>query len=459
MLVRSPGFGVGFPEALPLSRGGTPDSLSASAATAQNPIGQRFLDADLHSRCSFTRCFVRRENPLNVSVGQHFIAGAWREGADGFDLRQRVEPFEPVGTWPRADEALIVEALEASRAGRASWLALSAVERAACLRRVLEHLLANHAWSSHLGSFLGVQPGEIAGEQTELERLIRGEPSGADSGASRPARTAELGAEVGVVFARWTDFVSGLYQRIATQLASDRGVVVLSDNRWPVSADALGAAISAAGMPTGVVSIVHGLSAPLRDTLIAMAASVAPDESEGHLLLRAQTVPFTLDLGGHEQSNRSIVVREECELAQTALEVVDQAFGRASSLSGQRPGRVARVICNVRVFSRFCEHLLTAIEGSVDVKQPIPQIDNEAINAVRALWNLGLDEGATLIFGGECFEAAPGSRARDPRVWPAIYSNVDPEMALSRMRQTVPVLCLIRAESDEAAEQLALDLG
>ena len=367
-----------------------------------------------------------------------------------------------MGTWPRADEGLIVEALEASRAGREAWSAFSAVERASCLRRVLEHLRASEAWSSHIGSYLGLQPGEIASERDELARLISGGASDTESTPSRLVRTADLGAEVGVIFARWTDFVSGLYRRIATQLASDRGVVVLSDNRWPVNADALSAAISAAGMPTGVVSIVHGLSAPLRDALIAMAASQAPDESEEHPRLRAQTVPLTLDLGGHELGNRSFLVHEACEreggLAQAALEVVDQAFGRASSLSGQRPGRVARVICHVRVFSKFCEHLLAAIERSPDVKQPIPQIDNEAISSVRALWNLGLDEGATLVFGGECFEAAPGSRARDPRVWPAIYSNVDPEMALSRIRETVPVLCLIRADSDEAAEQLALDL-
>ena len=354
-----------------------------------------------------------------------------------------------------------MEALEATRAGRAAWLALSSVERSACLRRVLDHLRTSTEWASHLGCLLGVQRAEVESEFRSLEEWSTGAGQWTDP-ESGSLRATEPGADLAVVFAEWTDLVSGLFRRIARQLEGDRGVVVVSDKRWPAGADALSAAISAAGLPTGVVSVLHGLPAPLRDTLIGMAAGESSSEPEHHARVRATATPIALDLGIPELGNRSFVVKLEHEagegLREAAQMVVDQAFGRAKTLSGQRPGRLARVICHARVFSKFCEHLVAALEASSDVREPLPQIDNEAINSIRALWNLGLDEGATLIFGGESFEAAPGSRARDPRVWPAVYCNVDPEMALSRIRETAPVLCLIRAESDEAAEQLARDL-
>ncbi len=399
---------------------------------------------------------------MKVSIGQHFIGGSLHGGADGFDLRQRVEPFEPVGTWPRANEAQVVEALEATRAGRAAWLALSAVERAECFRRVLEHLCANTAWSEHLKRYLGIGPRELESELATLKEWLQADELPAESAPKTSGSTTELIAELGIVFANWTELISGLFRRVSAQLNRDRGVVVISDSRWPVSGDALASALSSAGIPTGVVSVLHGLSAPLCDTLVELSASQAASESDEHATLRSLTIPIALDLGRTEGANRSIVVNRATEaegkLASTAAQVVQEAFGRVATFSGQRPGRVARVICNVRVYSSFTEHLIQAMESANDIQSPIPLIDNDSITSVRALWNLGLDEGATLIFGGESFAPAPGSRIRETRVWPAIYSNVDPEMALSRFRETAPVLCLIRAETDEAAEALARDL-
>ena len=397
-------------------------------------------------------------NPVNALVGQHYLAGTWRAGSDGFDLRQRIEPFERIGTWPRADEAITVEALLAARSGRRGWQELSSVERADGLRRVLQHLREDRAWCEHLQQLLGLQSVEIQAEYAALDALIKGTQVGATKGAAGDTTTGDVATEVGVVFARWTDLVSGLFSRILAQLERDRGVVVVSDDRWPAGADALGAAFSAAGMPTGLLSIIHGVSKPIRTALEGALATEVNVSVEDFPNLRNVSVRYALDLGSLDRGNHSFIVRDEAELDEAVAHVIERAFGRAATFSGQRSDRVARVICNVRRFSAFCESLVSALENSVDVNEPLPLIDGEALKTTRSLWNLGLDEGATLIFGGESFKSPAGSRSRDPRVWPAVFTNVDSEMALSRFRETAPVLCLIRAESDEAAELLAREL-
>ncbi|MFT5285866.1 MAG: succinate-semialdehyde dehydrogenase/glutarate-semialdehyde dehydrogenase [Planctomycetota bacterium] len=407
-------------------------------------------------------------NPLKALAGQHFIGGAWRGGSDGFDLRQRIEPFATVGTWPRANESLTVEALQAARVGRSGWQGLSAVERADGLRRVLKHLRSDVNWSEHLSQLLGLESTEIEEEYAALDALIENDVL-FDSGSNgTQPTTGDVATEVGVVFARWTDLVSGLFGRIVTQLKRDRGVVLISDDRWPAGADSIGAAFSSAGMPSGLISILHGLPGPLKAALEGMtntdhsgasfAANSVLQSTGAFAELRNSEVRFALDLGGFERGNSSFIVRKETELDSAVEQIIEQAFGRAKTFSGQRTNRVARVICNVRRFSAFCESLVSALESSPDVNQPLPLIDNEALSTTRSLWNLGLDEGATLIFGGEPFKSPTGSRARDPRVWPAVFTNVDSEMAVSRFRETAPVLCLIRADDDEAAELLAREL-
>jgi hypothetical protein len=60
---------------------------------------------------------------------------------------------------------------------------------------------------------------------------------------------------------------------------------------------------------------------------------------------------------------------------------------------------------------------------------------------VRAARALGLDEGATLVFGDD---------EDSPDLAPLVFTNVEPRMACARRQEPLPVLCLLRAERERA---------
>jgi acyl-CoA reductase-like NAD-dependent aldehyde dehydrogenase len=67
----------------------------------------------------------------------------------------------------------------------------------------------------------------------------------------------------------------------------------------------------------------------------------------------------------------------------------------------------------------------------------VPQVDDEAVARVRAAWELGLDEGATCIAGGD---ASAGVR----QLPPTVFTNVESYMATAKRQEPLPVLCLLR---------------
>ena len=90
-----------------------------------------------------------------------------------------------------------------------------------------------------------------------------------------------------------------------------------------------------------------------------------------------------------------------------------------------------------------------AVDGmAIDVTP----VDEQYAMRVRSAWGLGLDEGATCVFGGE--------EAREEGLLPAtVFTNVEPPMQLARLRDPQPVLCLLRAGPSVPGDELVAELG
>lgn len=375
---------------------------------------------------------------MKTIAGRHWIAGVWRSdpGSAVFDLRQRVPPHESVGSWPRGDGGLARAAVEASGRALGEWRGAGPPERSAVLLRAVENVLADGGWKLHLERYLGLREHEVADEAIALERLHERFAERGDRTLSDPGVT--------VVFARWTDLVGGLATRVLCELFAGRGVLVLSDERWPLAGDVLAGALAAAGLPAGLVSVLHGSQEACLDVL----SGAAVDD-----------VSFRIDRGEVERANRSYVVEQCADLRRAAVDVVAKSFGRRETLSGQKPGRIGRVLCHRAVFSSFTDALLAELADHPDVKDPVPVIDGRALVDLRGLWELGVDEGATLVFGGELLGGEDSARPRERRVWPTVFTNVEVEMGLCHHPDPAPVLCLLRAQSDAAAQELARTIG
>ena len=89
----------------------------------------------------------------------------------------------------------------------------------------------------------------------------------------------------------------------------------------------------------------------------------------------------------------------------------------------------------------------------------VPIVDEGLHRYVRWAWALGLDEGATLIFGGEPYRPAQAmAGASRQALWPTVFSNVEPHQRFARLRRPAPILALLRVRSDREGTRLAAEL-
>ncbi len=430
------------------------------------------------------------------------IGGERRPAQGGAVFEIAAPPIRPegrprsLGTWPRSGAADVQSAVAAARASASAWSALGAAGRREILARAALELAGNPDPGGLLGTRLALEEGEIAAHFAPLvEVLDQALRSPFESFASR--RIAEQGLLL--LAPAWGELLASPAAALFSALLLGRTVLFVSDARAPMLADALAAALVRAGLPGGVLSVLHGDG---EDVLRAAAASgattyvlasgfpararrlerlastwpgpgagVGPGFGEG--VQSAAAPAFEL----HVLRSRSALVRSADDPIERATAVVEGAFGRSSSLSGQLPGQVARAICHERSFSRFTEAVLAALRRSPDVAHPAPLVDRESEDHLRRARVLGLDEGATLIFDADSMGSASGPRESgsvpesadgdgdttprspgaggDAILAPTVFTNVEERMRLALLGRPAPILCLMRVESDERAIALA----
>jgi hypothetical protein len=290
---------------------------------------------------------------------------------------------------------------------------------------------------------------------------------------------------VGVFRAHWSDRVGRLAARSASRLMAGQRVLMIADPLLPNAAQAWVRALAEAGLPPGALALLHEDTGQLFEQALG-APAAAWIRMVGHaeeLACAAQRLPAGLrDAGSFWLlRSRTAQVFADDDPARAAEDVVADAFGRRTSLSGQLPGHSARVVCHQRNFSRFTQCLLERVEEDPDVAQPVPFFETGSFEHLRSSWELGLDEGATPIFGGRPGDTDPtpaetpqsgalgkpfgagippryveGRRAR--RATPLVFTNVEARQRLARLVRPEPLLRLVRVRTDEAVRQLAEEL-
>jgi len=408
---------------------------------------------------------ARERSGLSTEAGKHWIGGEWRRAGDSFDVRAWTDPFDVLGAWPRADGGVLGEALEACTAAAEPWAELEACERAARLLRALGAVHEDRRWVNQLRKLLGIGTRDLGEELARLSGLRSAFEARPDAGAPVSPGAGGNGSTPGpvaVLESVWSDLPAGTGRRLLPSLLEGRTVLVLSDERLPCVADAWGRALEAAELPAGTVSIVHGVGPELRAALLPDRG--APAASNGHgAPAEGRNGSPAVELGAVPHlpppASRTVLVRREDDLAERAREIVQAAFGRGTTLSGQLHGHVGQVLCHERVFSRFTEALLASLQDDHDVtRRPVPLADAAAYARLRGVWELGLDEGAALIYGGEPLPGASRRRS-ERRVLPTVFTNVDAQMQVARRTEPAPVLCLIRVPGDEAGADLLRRMG
>jgi len=355
-------------------------------------------------------------------------------GAGRRELRGVLAPWPVIGSAPVSDRRDVEAALAHLRAVPVEPAVL---ERAAVLLERSPDLAAE------LERAVG-----LSGEEARLFT------SGFAAVCERARRVAgrSSSGEGGIAWCApdWSALALGTFELVARELASGRAVLLFADERVAGVVARVATALVEAGLPSESFALLHGARAdayPAAGAAPGLAAVVGSGAAEHVLALRRSVEGRRCEERLSRARSGALEVGEDEDLARVADEIVDAAFGRVRTLSGQLDGQLGRVWCAERAFSELTERLLEALERSSDVARPLPQVDEEAVERVRRAWALGLDEGATPVRGGR----VPDGRRRDERVVePIVFTNVEARMRSARAVDPVPLLRLLRLRRGRA---------
>jgi len=231
-------------------------------------------------------------------------------------------------------------------------------------------------------------------------------------------------------------------------------VILKPSEDAPLVARAFGLIAEEAGLPAGVVNILHGtgqgIGAPLVEhpqvNLISFTGSTHVGRWIGETAGKRLARVF-LELGG----KNPLVVCDDADLDNAVKWAVLSAFSNA----GQRCASSSRIIIFDKIYDEFRDRLVTATtglkvgDGDEDDLGPVIN-ERQLLNMVSAV-DGAIEAGARLLVGGGRLTEEP--YASGFFMAPTILENVDPDAAISREELFGPVTCLYRvSDLDEAIE-------
>jgi aldehyde dehydrogenase (NAD+) len=209
----------------------------------------------------------------------------------------------------------------------------------------------------------------------------------------------------------------------------------------PLSAWWLGRLCLEAGLPPGVLNVVHGLGPevgmPLVEDPRVDLVSFTGSAGTGRLVAEAagrRLAKTVLELGG----KNALVVCDDADLDRAVEWTLASAFSNA----GQRCAAASRVVVLDAVYDDFRERLLRGVAVLDDVG---PVISEASMDRILATVDAAAAAGATVLAGG----ARAGDRGW--HVSPTVVEGVAPDAPLACDELFGPVAALFRvADFDEA---------
>jgi acyl-CoA reductase-like NAD-dependent aldehyde dehydrogenase len=284
-------------------------------------------------------------------------------------------------------------------------------------------------------------PGVLAGEKAPLSRVLR--PFTRARWAYEP-----LGV-VGVIGPATEPFATPLGD-VAVALMAGNGVVLKPSPHACLAGERIGRVFARAGLPEGLLRVVHGhadvgnalVEAPVAQVRFTGSLAAGRDVSEACARGLKRSV---LELGGKDAA----IICADANVDRAAHGTVWGAFANA----GQTGGGIERAFVLQEVSERFLRTVLTATRALTvgDPRDPTTQIGplvgRERAERVRELVDDAVAAGAQLHTGG-AVEPAGLSGAF---VAPIVLTGVTPSMRIWREEAPGPVLTVTVVGTEEEA--------
>jgi 5-carboxymethyl-2-hydroxymuconic-semialdehyde dehydrogenase len=397
---------------------------------------------------------------------EHLIDGCGVPGTQAFET---VNPAtqEVLAEVAAGTEADVHAAVAAAKRAFPKWAATPQKQRAALMRR-LGDLIAAHV--DELSETETRDCGQVIAQTRK--QLI---PRAADNfhffaevctrmdGHTYPVDGAMLNytlfQPVGVcaLISPWNvPFMTATW-KVAPCLALGNTAVLKMSELSPLTASRLGELALQAGIPAGVLNVVHGTGRATGEPLCAhpdvRAISFTGSTATGNRIVRtAGLKKFSMELGGKSP----FVVFADADLERA----LDAALFMIFSNNGERCTAGSRILVQQGIYADFAEKF-AARARRLKVGDPLddativgPMISPDHLAKVHSYIELGPREGATLLCGGLGTPELPARVSRGNYVLPTVFADVDNRMRIAQEEIFGPVACLIpfRDEADAIAQ-------
>jgi len=249
--------------------------------------------------------------------------------------------------------------------------------------------------------------------------------------------------------------------KVAPCLAFGNTAVLKMSELSPLTAARLGELALEAGVPAGVLNIVHGYGKEAGEPLCAhpdvRAISFTGSTVTGNRIVQAAGLKkFSMELGGKSP----FVIFEDADLDRA----LDAAIFMIFSNNGERCTAGSRILVQKSIYAdfaaKFTERAKRIVVGDpLDEKTLIgPMISQGHLAKVRSYIELGTKEGASILCGGLDAPELPSHLQKGNFVRPTVFADVDNRMRIAQEEIFGPVACLIPFTDEADAIRQANDI-
>ena len=400
----------------------------------------------------------------------NLINGRWTPSASGETLTS-VNPAdtrEVVAVAPSSSSRDVDEAVAAARAAWPAWRAMPAPRRGEILFRAAERLAREKESlativTREMGKVLAEARGDVQ-EAIDMTYYMAGEGrrlSGETTPSELPdkdAKSVRVPLGVCAQITPWNFPVAIPSWKITPALIAGNTVVLKPSAFTPLCATQFVRILQDAGLPAGVLNLVHGHGESVGESLVghpgvavvSFTGSSTVGERIEALCGRLHR-PVCTETGG----KNPLIVMDDADLDLALEGAIWGGFGT----SGQRCTAASRVIVHEAVYAAFTTRFVEAAKslrlgpGLDPATQVGPVVNADQHRKILDSIEIGKKEGAKLLCGGHA--VTDGAFAKGHFIAPTIFGDVQPTMRIAQEEIFGPVVSVIKARDLAHAIEIA----
>ena len=403
---------------------------------------------------------------------QNFIDGAWMDAISGktFENRNPANWDEVVGTFPKSGKDDVEVAIRAARRAFEEWRLVPAPKRGDILKKVGDLMVEKKEelaklMTREMGKVLAETRGDVQeGIDTAYYAASEGRRLFGHTVPSELPNKFNMAMRVPIgvagIITPWNFPMAIPTWKIFPALVCGNTVVFKPASDTPATATALVEILAEAGIPAGVVNIVHGGGGEVGNAivghdevdLVSFTGSTVVGKKISEMA-SATLKRVSLELGG--KNAQMVMPDANMELALEG--VLWGAFGT----TGQRCTATSRLLLHEKIHDAFVAELVKRVEAlklgdglkpGIDVG---PCVNESQQQTVQSYVDIGLKQGAKVVAGGTI--PKDGDLAKGWFYRPTVFTGVQPDHRIAKEEIFGPVLSVIKFRTLEEGIRILND--